>query len=63
MKPDGGPAFPVAFPKELGLTLRDVFAALAMAGYCANHKTPGTSDEIAAWAYANADAMLAERLK
>jgi hypothetical protein len=31
MKPDGGPAFPGATEKELGLSIRDYFAAAALA--------------------------------
>ena len=74
----GGPAFP--FPSdcasgesgELGMTLRDYFAAKAMQGASANpdimdwfkmHGEPGMQlrDWIAPAAYAMADAMLAAR--
>jgi hypothetical protein len=64
----GGPAFPSVEMQDAvrifpGMTLRDAFACCAMAGYCANSKTPATAEEVAVWAYQNADAMLAERLK
>lgn len=64
---DGGPAFPAVFQGETrsdapGMTLRDYFAAKAMQGLCTQ---PGESfdseHEIAAVAYAMADAMLAAR--
>ena len=68
---DGGPAFPV--PAELcqdltvqeqrGMTLRDYFAAKAMQGFIACPNTRGEPNDIAAWCYQMADAMLKERSK
>ena len=61
---DGGPAFPV--PRDApvdGMSLRDYFAAKAMAAMLSLeqvHFSNGES-EIAVWAYQQADAMLAER--
>lgn len=70
-KETGGPAFPVSngmVPDVQGMTLRDYFAAKAMAGMLANPKLQpeilkrGQSwIESSAWAWA--DAMLAERNK
>jgi hypothetical protein len=68
MKNDGGRAFPVpenmgaygaSQINEQGMSLRDWFAGQALA------HTPrdGQPSERAAWAYALADAMLAERTK
>lgn len=63
---DGGPAFPV--PRDApadGMSLRDYFAAKAMAAMLSIetvHFNNGES-KIAAWAYEQADAMLAERNK
>lgn len=53
-------AFPLKEPlsnDELGMTLRDYFAAKVL-----NH-TSGSPAERARWAYEVADAMIAERLK
>jgi hypothetical protein len=68
---DGGPAFPV--PAELcqdltvqeqrGMTLRDYFAAKAMQGFIACPNTRGEPNDIAAWCYQMADAMIQERSK
>ena len=70
---DGGPAFPVTAEQFhqgfSGMTLRDRFAAAALAGQLANPKWPNVSgglpaaeEECAAhWAYSFADAMLKER--
>jgi hypothetical protein len=67
---NGGPAFPLplgtancAEPEQSGgMTLRDYFAAKAMQGYCAREDSIDSyADDIAADAYAIADAMLAER--
>ena len=77
-KPDGGPAFPQPAPLvATGMTLRDYFAAAAMARMLPwNHEYP--TEEVAARqsadfsrltkmistsAYLLADAMLAERSK
>lgn len=75
----GGPAFPAVIPiehsneqgkdylnyTEAGMTLRDYFAAKAMAAYIISN--PGDCiddpDRVANWAYENADAMLQWRQK
>lgn len=41
--------------------MRDVFAAAALAGMCADHETNGEAHEYAEAAYAFADAMLIAR--
>ncbi|MRT30800.1 hypothetical protein FYB76_18585 [Herbaspirillum sp. CAH-3] len=48
-----------------GMTLRDYFAAQALAGFMANKSCPTrfTPEEDAAYFYAIADAMLKERAK
>ena len=53
-----------AFPNphrtdELGMTLRDYFAAKALANAYTQHD--GNPDKVAEWAYAVADAMLKAR--
>lgn len=64
MSHDGGPAFPVPDVSGVregspGLSLRDYFAAAALANpYCASENSP---DRAAEWAYQLADAMLAAR--
>ena len=69
---DGGPAFPLQSigpefaPGYAGMTLRDYFAAKAMAGFMANTRffedVGGTdSSRTARLAYLTADAMLAAR--
>lgn len=63
---DGGPAFPHAhedYPFQHGMSLRDYFAAKAMAAWI---QTIGqnegvTDDNIARFAYEAADAMLKAR--
>jgi hypothetical protein len=57
-----------AFPNphrtdELGMTLRDYFAAKAMQGFMANKSNPMhfQPEADASWAYSIADAMLAAR--
>ena len=70
-KKTGGPAFPVTDEHQMnkrGMTLRDYFAAQALAGICASPINPWTSlqpqesgAKMACSAYAIADAMLAER--
>lgn len=69
-EPNGGPAFPhvVHSARWEGMTLRDYFAAQALAlngeHFYANCDGVSTSPtQIAALAYAIADAMLAERAK
>lgn len=58
-KDDGGPAFPVG-ELHSGMTLRDYFAAKALAGisYEITNET-----RAAQWCYAMADAMLEARKK
>lgn len=68
---NGGSAFPVTptdrggqiGPTELGMTLRDYFAAKALQGFMANKANPMTFNPVddAAWAYMLADAMLKAR--
>jgi hypothetical protein len=62
-KLDGGPAFPVSSHglNLDGMSLRDYFAAKAMAA-TVNDKW-SSEEAIAAWAYCVADAMLKERNK
>lgn len=73
---DGGPAFPASNPMMTGMTLRDCFAAHAMAGLAVNQEmllantelanhfgTEGIDRLQANKAYRLADAMLAERSK
>lgn len=68
-KKDGGQAFPHGDPTnggDIGMTLRDYFAAKAMQAYLGSYPNGGLTcrpDEIAADAYDVADAMLAERNK
>jgi len=60
---DGGPAFPVIYCTE-GMTLRDYFAAQALAGMLQNYTTQkfGVGEQTCArGAYEFADAMLAAR--
>lgn len=59
-KPDGGPAFPAPNYLNMGLSLRDYFAAKAM---LANELDYLPDHDRARRAYAIADAMLAERGK
>ena len=61
---DGGPAFPTTHLNlPQGMTLRDYFAAQALAGICANqdNRVYGNSMEFARAAYRLADAMLKAR--
>lgn len=68
---NGGPAFPVAYGdgRIEGMTLRDYFAAKAMAAWIATYgdnphpATTGHAETVANNAYQIADAMLAERSK
>jgi hypothetical protein len=64
---DGGQAFPVTDmnggPASGGMSLRDYFAAAALQGFLA-HPDPDPDKPavtFAAWAYEQADAMLAAR--
>lgn len=67
---DGDAALEAAFIYAANMTLRDHFAGLAMAAYLGVHHhedcsvgmvARGNPDKVAAWAYENADAMLAAR--
>ena len=62
---DGGAAFPLmrSINGSDGMTLRDYFAAQALAGICANqdNRVYGNSMEFARAAYRLADAMLKAR--
>jgi hypothetical protein len=62
---NGGSAFPVAVGDDVlswGMTLRDYFAAKAMQGMIgADAHKKSTDQQIAAYAYEMADAMLDER--
>jgi hypothetical protein len=65
---DGGPAFPGLHPskechyQDSGMTLRDYFAAQALAGICASGPSEYWTDKhITAETYRLADAMLAAR--
>ena len=62
---DGGAAFPLmrSINGSDGMTLRDYFAAQALAGICANqdNRVYGNSMEFARAAYRLADAMLTAR--
>lgn len=62
---DGGPAFPRG-SWDMGMTLRDYFAAKAMQGFIAQELASQPydwADEVARASYAMADAMLAARDK
>ena len=68
----GGPAFPQlgweetgggVFKGQEGLTIRDWFAGMALAGFCANPEVHGTAKDLALPAYVQADAMIKEREK
>ena len=73
MKEDGGPAFPVPsyhmgegvyMSPHPGMSLRDWFAGMTLAGMNANPLWDEQEIEtIAAYAYSQADAMLTERSK
>jgi len=67
---DGGPAFPQDLRdangtgfQYYGMTLRDYFAAKALAGMLADPKLMGRPQEFAERSYALADAMILERAK
>lgn len=62
---DGGPAFPVAYGggRIEGMTLRDYFAAKALAGMLADSEVMATREDFAERSYALADAMILERAK
>jgi hypothetical protein len=69
MKDTGGPAFPTTkanyanYLGDVGITLRDYFAAKALQGLLACPVGEGEHEEYAKWSYEFADAMLAERRK
>lgn len=64
---DGGPAFPMSYHPEgnsadhQGMTLRDWFAGMALAGLLANPHVGGDVGAAARGAYMHADAMIAAR--
>lgn len=68
-KKTGGPAFPGLHPskechyQDAGMTLRDYFAARALAGLLANKDRPGhfSDQDDATYCYSMADAMLKAR--
>lgn len=72
-KETGGPAYPHTVLGDLGqtcevcegMTLRDYFAAQALAGICAHSDSWGQTSisDVAGTAYEVADAMLKERSK
>lgn len=64
---EGGPAFPhfkfsengkVEICPQGGMTLRDYFAAQALAGIISSDNKPEDDDNKAIWAYSLADVML-----
>jgi hypothetical protein len=59
----GGPAFPSPYDDAEGVTLRDYFAAKAMAGFISDPdwRVDMMPDETARAAYHQADAMLKAR--
>ena len=62
-KQTGGQAFPTyhEFDPHRGMTLRDYFAAKAMAAYWSDPHVACDQKTAAAWAYEMADAMLKAR--
>jgi hypothetical protein len=71
---NGGPAFPRASNRPYGdhgydgMTLRDYFAAKALAAFVSapgeiGEESRDSAEKAAEWAYQQADAMLAERAK
>ena len=67
MKNDGGAAFPhdaMQLAKGMeGMSLRDWFAGMALAGEGSHPQCTGDVNDMAAWAYKMADAMLQAREK
>jgi hypothetical protein len=69
MAGDGGPAFPVTptdrsgqiSDTQMGLSLRDYFAAAALTGILSTCKGEASATLVASGAYGFADAMLAAR--
>lgn len=64
-KDDGGPAFGHGSENGhcCGATLRDYFAGQALAGMLANEQYDLPTSKVAGYAYAIANAMIAERNK
>lgn len=70
-KPENPAAFPIFFPTDgecepayiEGMSLRDYFAAQAMASIFNVKNAPTDFKTVSAWAYQLADCMLAEREK
>lgn len=64
---NGGAAFPQSgferWAPEGGMSLRDYFAAKALAGMLSNYNVQNTAELVARLAYSRADAMLLERSK
>jgi len=67
---DGGPAFPCEWDyigtsraSANGMSLRDYFAAKALAGMLADSEVKATREDFAERSYALADAMILERNK
>lgn len=66
---DNPSAFPVMFndghicAHEVGMTLRDYFAAAALQGTLSAGDCPSSNAGVASWAYNMADAMLTQRNK
>ncbi len=56
------PIIPQGF-SSIGLTKRELFAAMAMQGMLANGATYGNHEEFATWSVKSADALLAELAK
>jgi len=48
---------------QMGMTLRDYFAAKVICGMFADHTRDQGMESMAMWAYKTADAMLKERAK
>jgi hypothetical protein len=66
-KPENPAAFPYTYGPEsggeCGMSLRDWFAGLAMQSLVAHGRTVEGMKSVAVLAYAQADAMLAERVR
>ena len=65
---DGGPAYPSTTQSTRGMSLRDHFAGLALAGELASQDkssfySQGDEGNLAAWVYQMADAMIRARDK
>jgi hypothetical protein len=59
---DGGPAFPHSGYEQYGMSLRDYFAAKAMAAFIAKDDNAfDSASKAAEWAYEQSDAMIKER--